>query len=61
MLSDILRDTTLSIYIKAEAADVTKESENASFVYKLKGMEGEQRVTMNTSALEAKVLAFKMR
>lgn len=60
MLPSILRDTTLDIDIKSESASLPKTSDNDAFVYKTKGMEDQTRVTMNTSALEAKILAFKM-
>ena len=61
VLTIIVNDTKLDIDIKMESAVIPSTSDNASgFTFKMKGFEGDQRITMNTSALESKVSAFKL-
>ena len=44
-----------------ESADLPKNTDNNTTVtFKMKGFEGQQRITMNTSALEMKISAFKL-
>mmetsp|Transcript_8900 Transcript_8900/g.6653 ORF Transcript_8900/g.6653 Transcript_8900/m.6653 type:complete len:441 (-) Transcript_8900:55-1377(-) len=43
-----------------QAADLGEEAGKASITLKVKGFEGEQRLSMNTSALESKVAAFRL-
>ena len=60
ILPTLVSDSKLDIDIKMESAELPKNTENAGFTFKLKGLEGNQRLTMNTSALESKVAAFKL-
>lgn len=60
LLPILVNDSKVDIDIKMESAEMPKTTENAGFTFKLKGLEGNQRLTMNTSALEAKVSAFRL-
>jgi hypothetical protein len=63
MLTTLINDAKLDIDIKMENADLSanKTADNhASITFKLKGLEGEQKLSMNTSALESKIAAFKL-
>lgn len=60
LLTQLIIDSKLDIDIKLESADLPKQNENAGVTFKMKGLEGSQRITMNTSALESKVQAFKL-
>ena len=60
LLNNLVNDSKLEIDIKLESAELPKTSENAGFTFKMKGLEGNQRLTMNTSALESKISAFKL-
>jgi hypothetical protein len=60
LLPILVNDSKVDIDIKMESAEMPKTSDNAGFTFKMKGFEGNQRLTMNTSALEAKVSAFKL-
>jgi hypothetical protein len=56
-----MNDTKLNIDIKMENADIPDSKDgNAAVTFKLKGVEGNQRISMNTSALESKISAFKL-
>lgn len=55
-----MTDAKADIDIKMESAVLPNSSDAAGFVFKMKGLEGEQRITMNTSALEGKIAAFKL-
>ena len=57
VLPSLLLDSQQKIDIKMTSAD---EAGGEGFTLKLKGFEGEQRISMNTSALESKVAAFKL-
>jgi chemotaxis regulatin CheY-phosphate phosphatase CheZ len=61
-MNSLVTDANLDIDIKMEAADgiKTTEDNNAGFMIKLKGFEGDQRLSMNTHALESKIGAFKL-
>ena len=37
-----------------------ESNSTSSFTFKMKGLEGEQKLSMNTSALECKLAAFKL-
>jgi hypothetical protein len=60
-LEILINDANLEIDIKAENADLpSSEADNTkSFELKMRGMENKQRVSLNTSALENKIYAFK--
>lgn len=61
LLTTIVNDTKLDIDIKMESAVLPNTSDNTQgFTFKMKGFEGDQRITMNTSALESKISAFKL-
>eukprot|EP00347_Sterkiella_histriomuscorum_P001538 403371652 len=64
LMNNIVNDANLDIDIKMEAADNIKtsdaEDKSAGFTVKLKGFEGDQRLSMNTYALESKIGAFKL-
>lgn len=59
LLTVIINDTKLDIDIKMESAIMPSNSDNTGFTFKMKGFEGDQRISMNTSALESKISAFK--
>ena len=61
-MNNLVNDARLDIDIKMEAADNLKSSDDKSsgFTVKVKGFEGDQRLSMNTSALESKIGAFKL-
>lgn len=61
-MNNLVNDANLDIDIKMEAADniKTTDDNNAGFTVKLKGFEGDQRLSMNTHALESKIGAFKL-
>jgi len=59
LLSNLVKDAKLDIDIKMTSAEEQKP-ELASFTFKMKGLEGNQRLSMNTSALESKIAAFKL-
>ena len=50
----------MDIDIKLEDANLPSKSTNAGMVIKMKGMEGEKRVSMNTYALETKIASVKL-
>jgi hypothetical protein len=57
----LIADSKVSIDIKLTSADdPTADDNGAGFTLKLKGFEGQQRISMNTSALESKITAFKL-
>lgn len=58
LLPGILTDMQQEIDIKLTSA--AEASEGAGVTMKIKGFEGEQRISMNTSALEGKIAAFKL-
>lgn len=60
LMTILVNDAKQDIDIKMESADIPSETENAGVVFKMKGFEGQQRITMNTSALESKIAAFKL-
>lgn len=61
ILPIIIEDTKADIDIKMESSALPKQNDKTTSVtLKMKGFEGEQRITMNTSALEGKVSAFKL-
>lgn len=64
MMNTLVTDANLDIDIKMEAADNIKtsgaEDKSTSLTIKLKGFEGDQRLSMNTHALESKIGAFKL-
>jgi hypothetical protein len=61
VMPNLINDTKLNIDIKMESAELPNEKEgNAGFTFKMKGFEGNQRISMNTSALESKLSAFKL-
>lgn len=62
LMNNLVNDANLDIDIKMEAADniKTAEDNNVGFTVKLKGFEGDQRLSMNTHALESKIGAFKL-
>ena len=55
-----MADSKLDIDIKMESAEMPKTTENDGFTFKMKGFEGNQRLTMNTSSLESKIGAFRL-
>ena len=59
LLPSVLADTKLDIDIKMESAELPSAGA-AGLTFKMKGLEGNQRITMNTSALESKLSAFKL-
>lgn len=60
LMESIIQDAKADIDIKMESSAIPKSNAQTSVTFKLKGMEGEQRITMNTTALEGKVTAFKI-
>lgn len=56
----LLEDTKQQIDIKLTSADDPNADDNQGMTIKLKGFEGQQRISMNTSALESKITAFKL-
>lgn len=57
----LLTDAKQQIDIKLTSADdPSAGDDNQGVKLKLKGMEGEQRLSMNTTALESKILAYKL-
>jgi len=59
ILPGLLEDTKQQIDIKLTSADDPSD-DNAGVTLKLKGFEGQQKISMNTSALESKITAFKL-
>jgi hypothetical protein len=61
LLPNLVNDTKLDIDIKMESAEIPSAKDgNVGFTFKMKGFEGNQRISMNTSALESKMSAFKL-
>jgi hypothetical protein len=61
VLPSLINDTKLNIDIKMENADIPDAKDgNAAITFKLKGLEGNQRISLNTSSLESKMSAFKL-
>lgn len=60
LMSTVFEDAKADIDIKMENAAIPSNDKNAGVTFKLKGLEGEQRISMNTSALENKNSAFKL-
>jgi hypothetical protein len=60
LMTNLVTDAKLDIDIKMTSADEAKSGSGASFTFKMKGFEGDQRLCMNTTALESKVAAFKL-
>lgn len=63
LLTQLVNDTKLNIDIKLGSADEPRnedDSGNVGVTFKMKGLEGNQRITMNTSALESKITAYKL-
>ncbi len=61
LIPSLIADSKVSIDIKLTSADdPTADDNGAGFTLKLKGFEGQQRISMNTSALESKITAFKL-
>lgn len=61
LMPSLLNDTKLDIDIKMESAETPSVKDgNAGLTFKMKGLEGNQRISMNTSALESKLSAFKL-
>ena len=66
LVTPLLTDAKLSIDIKMESAadnmlgGAAKEDGEVAFTVKMKGFEGDQKITMNTSSLESKLSAFKL-
>lgn len=60
LMKSIMEDTKADIDIKMESSAIPKNTSGTSVTFKMKGLEGEQRITMNTTALEGKVTAFKL-
>ncbi len=56
----LLEDSKQKIDIKLTSADDPNADDNAGVTLKLKGFEGQQKISMNTSALESKITAFKL-
>lgn len=59
LLENLVKDAKLDIDIKLTSADEEKP-ETTSITFKMKGFEGNQRLSMNTSALESKIAAFQL-
>ena len=60
LLTNLVNDAKLDIDIKLSSADDDKPDTSSAFTIKMKGLEGNQRLSMNTSALESKIAAFKL-
>lgn len=60
ILPQLLNDAKQQIDIKLTSADDPTQENAEGYKLKLKGMEGEQRISMNTSALEGKITAYKL-
>jgi hypothetical protein len=62
LMNTLVTDANLNIDIKMEAADDVKTTDDnaTGITFKMKGFEGNQRLSMNTSALESKISAFKL-
>ena len=61
MLTNLVTDAKQSIDITLENASLpSKDARLSSYTFRMKGMEGDQRISMNTSALESKIAAFKL-
>lgn len=64
LITPLLADAQLNIDIKMESADAlnttAKDEGQVAFTIKMKGFEGDQKISMNTSALESKLSAFKL-
>ena len=61
LITPLLADARLSIDIKMESAllqSADKGEGELAFNIKVKGFEGDQKITMNTSALESKLGAL---
>jgi hypothetical protein len=61
-LQILITDANVEVDIKAENADLPSaktEGPTKSFELKMRGMENKQRISVNTSALENKINAFK--
>jgi len=61
----LLEDTKQQIDIKLTSADDPSDQgdddeKSTGVTLKLKGFEGQQKISMNTSALESKITAFKL-
>lgn len=57
LLKDISRDIDLKI-VDADLAATNSDSTNTAMKIKIKGMEGERQISMNTNALENKINAL---
>lgn len=62
MLQNLLNDSKLDIDIILEDAVLSRDSTSnmQSLTFKMKGFDGEQKLSMNTTALESKICAFKL-
>lgn len=60
LLEILISDSKADPDIKMEDAAMPSKSEYKGMVVKLTGIEGEKRITMNTTALETKVAAVKL-
>lgn len=65
ILPSLLEDTKQQIDIKLTSADDPSaqgddDEKTTGVTLKLKGFEGQQKISMNTSALESKITAFKL-
>ena len=63
LMTSLVNDAKLDIDIKMGQAEdplTGKNDQTTSVTFKLKGLEGNQRISMNTSALESKISAFKL-
>lgn len=63
LMTSLINDAKLDIDIKMGQSDdplSNIDAQSASVTFKLKGLEGNQRISMNTSALESKIAAFKL-
>lgn len=58
LLNSLVTDANADIDIKLTESNI-EQSKNPGFTFKLKGMESEAKITMNTSALENKIKAVK--
>ena len=58
LLKSLIADAEADIDIKLSESEL-QASKNPGFTFKLKGMENEAKITMNTSALENKIKAVK--
>lgn len=62
ILTSLITDSKLDIDIKLENAALPNNKDEGvnSYTLKVKGFEGDQRLSMNTNALESKIGAFKL-